>query len=218
MPSAPGVFPIALQLTAGNGQQISKALKLVVRGPNLARSASSVLSSVRRTDTARRDEMWLTVPQSLYADQVEVIRDGKRLGDGSTFYSIEDHENPKLDFFGFEWSQPQRVGLLGYHTGAVEESGGWFTSLNVEYRDSDGNWKPVDGLLISPPLAPGPLPFNKPHFVEYLLAFRPVTTAAIRIIGDAGGTDHWRSSRTHFTSISELSVHGPLPRYELLNR
>ena len=218
VPSAPGVFPIALQLTAGNDQQISKALKLVVRGPNLARSASSVVSSVSKTDTARRDEMWLTVPHSLYADQVEVIRDGIRLGDGSTFYSIEDHGNPKLDFFGFEWSQPQRVGLLGYHTGAVEENGGWFTSLNVEYLDSDGNWKPVDGLLISPPLAPGPLPFNKPHFVEYLLAFRPVTTMAIRIIGDAGGADHWRSGRANFTSISELSVHGPLPRYELLNR
>lgn len=218
VPSAPGVFPIALQLTAGNGQQISKALKLVVRSPNLAQSARSVLSSVSKTDTARRDEMWLTVPHSLYADQVDVIRDGNRLGDGSTFYSIEDHGNPKLDFFGFEWSQPQLVGLLGYHTGAVEESGGWFTSLNVEYRDSDGNWKPVDGLLTSPPLAPGPLPFNKPHFVEYLLAFRPVTTTAIRIIGDAGGADHWRSGRTNFTSISELSVHGPLPGYELLNR
>lgn len=162
--------------------------------------------------------MWLTVPRSLYADDVAVIRDGKRLGDGSTFYSIQDHGSPKRDFFGFEWRQPQLVGLLAYHTGAVEENGGWFTSLDVEYRAGDGTWSTVDGLLISPPLPPGPLPFNKPHFVEYLLAFRPVTTSAVRIIGDAGGTDHWRSSRTHFTSITELSVHGPLPRYELLNR
>ena len=48
--------------------------------------------------------------------------------------------------------------------------------------------------------------------------FRASPSSAIRIIGDAGGTDHWRSSRTHFSSISELSVHGPLPEYELLNR
>ncbi len=216
--SSTGVFPITLKLSASDRQEISKRVKLVVRGPNLARAAVSILSSVRNTDTARRDAMWLTVPRSLYAGEVEIIRDGKRLGDGSTFYSIEDHGSPKQDFFGFEWSQPQLVGLLAYHTGAVEETGGWFTSLNVEHRDTDGNWKAAEGLLISPPLPPGSLPFNKPHFVEYLLAFRPVTTTAVRIIGDAGGTAHWRSSPTYFTSITELSAHGPLPGYELLNR
>ena len=162
--------------------------------------------------------MWLTVPRSLYANRVEVIRDGIRLGDGSTFYTIEGHGEAKQDFFGYEWTRPRTVGLLAYHTGSVEENGGWFTSLDVEYLDSEGNWTPVQGLVISPPLAPGALPFNKPHFVEYLLAFRPVTTKAIRMIGDAGGTKHWRSKRTFFTSISELSAHGPLPRYEFLNR
>ena len=217
-PSMTGVFPITLRLTASDSQEISKDVKLVVRGPNLAPAAQNILSSVRNTNTARRDAMWLTVPRSLYADSVDVIRDGIRLGDGSTFYSIENHGRLKQDFFGYEWSQPQLLGLLAYHTGSVEESGGWFTSLNVEYRDSKGNWKAVEGLLTSPPLPAGPLPFNKPHFVEYLLAFRPVETTAVRIIGDAGGTDHWRGSRTYFTSISELTVHGALPAYELLNR
>ena len=162
--------------------------------------------------------MWLSVPPSLYAEQIDVIRDGKRLGDGSTFYTITGNSAPKQDFFGYEWMEPQAVGLVAYHTGAVEENGGWFTSLRVDYRDNDGNWKPVEGLLTSPPLAPGHLPFNKPHFVEYLLAFRPVSTTAIRIIGDAGGTRHWHSKRTCFTSITELSVYGSLPRYEFLNR
>ncbi len=216
--SEPGVFPVAVRLASADDQEITQTVKLVVRAANLALSADKVLSNVRKTDTAWRDEMWLTVPHSLYADDVEVMRDGKRLGDGSTFYSIAGDSNPKQDFYGFEWAQPQSIGLLGYHTGAVEENGGWFTSLNVEYRDSNGAWTPVDGLLLSPPLPGGRLPFNKPHFVEYLLAFRPVTTTAIRIIGDAGGARHWRSKRTYFTSISELSVHGPLPRYEFLNR
>lgn len=218
VPASTGVFPVTLQLAASDSQEISKNVKLVVRGPNLARTAQSILSSVENTNVARRDAIWLTVPRSLYAENVNVIRDGKRLGDGSTFYSIEDHGRPKQDFFGYEWSQPQQVGLLAYHSGSVEESGGWFTSLNVQYRDSDGNWEEVEGLLTSPPLAEGALPFNKPHFVEYLLAFRPVNTTAVRIIGDAGGTQHWRGNQTYFTSISELSVHGPLPGYELLNR
>ena len=214
----PGVFPIALQLVDGRGKALTRGVSLVVRGPNLASAAERVLASVRKTDSDRRDEMWLTVPRSLYADEVDVIRDGKHLGDGSTFYSIEGHGRPKRDFFGYQWREAQVIGLLGYHTGSVEENGGWFTSLQVEYLHSNGSWKPVHGLLISPPLPPGNLPFNKPHFVEYLLAFRPVETTAIRIAGDAGGTEHWRSQRAFFTSISELTAHGPLPRYELLNR
>ncbi len=216
--ASPGVYPIGLGLADSAGAELTRNVKLSVRGPNLAPSAASVLSSVQETHVARRNRMWLTVPRSLYADRVDVIRDGNRVGDGSTFYSIEDHSRPKQDFFGYEWSQAQDVGLIAYHTGAVEESGGWFTSLGVEHLDSEGNWTPVQGLLINPPLAPGPLPFNKPHFVEYLLAFRPVTTTAIRIIGDAGTAAHWRSELTHFASITELSVHGPLPRYEHLNR
>ncbi len=216
--SAEGVYPVTLQLVDSKSRGLTQAVRLVVRGPNVARSADKVLSSVQETDATRRDEMWLTVPHSLYAGRVGVIRDGIRLGEGSTFYSIEGHGSPKRDYYGYAWGNPQVIGLLGYHTGAVEENGGWFTSLNVEYLDDGGNWKPVQGLLVSPPLPPGRLPFNKPHFVEHLLAFRPVKTTAIRIIGDAGGTVHWHSKRTFFTSISELTVHGPLQRYELLNR
>jgi hypothetical protein len=110
--------------------------------------------------------------------------------------------------------------------------GGWFNSLNVEYRDAKNEWQPVKDLVISPSLpklqSPEKEPknkFNKPNFVEYLLAFKPVKTTAIRMIGEAAEVDHWsiqwpdKPSRvcvSHFTSITELSVYGPLPRYELL--
>jgi len=215
--SSSGVFPVTLQVKDQDGKTLTQPVDLVVRGENLAASAAGVLANIRETDTAQRDAMWLTVPHSLYADSVDVIRDGKRLGDGSTFYSIGGEPGPKEDFYGYEWEQPQTVGLLAYHTGSVEENGGWFTSLSVEYRDEDGEWKPVKGLEISPPLPPGEERFNKPHFVEYLLAFQPVNTTAIRMIGSAGGVRHWHSKRTYFTSITELSVHGPLPGYESLS-
>ena len=214
-----GVYPVVIQVTDSAGKSLSRPVKLVVRTRNLAPEASKILSNVETTDAAVRDAMWLSVPSSLYAPSVhEILRDGKRLGNGSTFYSITASGERKEDSYGFEWAQPQTIGLLGYHGGSVEENGGWFTSLRVEYRDAQGAWKPVEGLLISPPLAPGDEPFNKPHFVEYLLAFREVKTTAIRMIGQAGGTRHWRSKLNYFTSITELSVHGTLPRYEHLNR
>lgn len=211
-----GVYPITVKVTQENGNNYSQSTNLVVRGTNLAPSAKSILASVSETDTKRRDAMWLTVPHSLYADTIDVIRDGKRLGDGSTFYSIGSTPGEKDDFYGYEWSQPQSIGLVALHTGSVEENGGWFTSLDVEYRDDKGDWHSVEDLVTNPPLPHGTERFNKPHFVEYLLAFKPISTGAIRIIGAAGGVEHWSSELTHFTSITELSVYGPLPNRERL--
>lgn len=212
-----GVYLVELQVKQGRNK-ISREFKLVVRGKNLAPTAGKILSNVRRTDTKKRDAMWLTVGRSLYADDVDVIRDGRRLGDGSTFYSISSDPSKEVDYYGYEWDGPQTIGLLGYHTGSMEENGGWFTALKVEYRDKNGYWEPVDDLLITPSLLPGEKPFNKPHFVGYLLAFKSVQTAAIRMIGNAGAAKHWYSKFTHFTSITELSVHGQLPDYEILKK
>lgn len=231
MATEPGVYSITVSVQDQTGQTLKQSINLIVRGENLAPAAAKVLANVPETDTARRDGLWLTVPQSLYAERIaDVIRDGKRLGDGQTFYSIGGDLNAdtssKTDFYGYEWEQAQTVGLLVFHTGAMEEMGGWFTSLNVEYRDGQGEWKPVENLVISPPLPPGEERFNKPHFVEYFLAFEPVKASAIRMIGETGGVDHWthkwpdskdRVYLSHFTSISELSVYGPLPEYESLN-
>lgn len=216
IPVSPGVYPVVLQLEDRSNKKARKEFKLVVRGNNMSKTAKKILSNVRHTATEKRDSMWLTVPRSLYADDVEAIRDDRRFGDGSAFYSITDNRSSDFDFYGYEWDELRTIGLIGYHTGCVEENGGWFTSLDVEYRDEEGRWKPVDDLLIYPPLPEGKERFNKPHFVEYLLAFKPVKTTAIRMIGKAGGVEHWFSKFTHFTSITELSVHGALPEYEIL--
>jgi hypothetical protein len=194
-----------------SGQEASRSYRLVVRPENLAPAARRVLASVSKTNVARRDALWLTLARSQYADDVEVIRDGVTTGRGATFYSIGDEQGPKKDHYGYEWTTPQGIGLLSFHSGSVEEVGGWFTSLDVQYRDAAGSWASVRGLTVEPPLTTGPLPFDKPHFVERLLAFEPVTTTAIRMIGDAGTAEHWRDPPTFFTSIAELRVYAPVP-------
>jgi len=210
----PGLYRVQLQIQQGD-KKSSRNFKLVVRGKNLAPAAAKILASVKHTNTKTRDAMWLTVARSLYSDHLEdVIRDGKVTGDSSTFYSINDSSKPKKDYYGYEWAEPQTIGLLGFHTGSMEENGGWFTSIDVQYRGDDGTWIPVEKLVISPSLVKGDKPHNKPHFVEYLLAFKPVETTAIRMIGNAGGSKHWYSKPAYFTSISELSVHSQSPNFE----
>jgi ADP-ribosylglycohydrolase len=207
---AAGIYPVTLQVEQ-NDKKVSRGFELVVRSKNLAQNAKKILTNVNQTNVEKRDSMWLTVGRSLYADRVDVIRDGKRLGDGSTFYSISEDPKLKVHYFGYEWDTPQTIGLVDLHTGSVEENGGWFTSLNVEYQDEKGKWRPVKDLSVKPPLMPGKERFNKPHFVEYMLAFQPVKTKAIRVIGDAGAVKHWTGIFTYFTSLTELSVHEPLP-------
>jgi hypothetical protein len=210
--SAPGVYSVTLELSQGS-LKASRKFTLVVRDKNLAPAASRILARVERADVKRRDAMRVTVPRSLFADTVDVIRDGRLFGAGSTFYSISPDSGSQADYYGYEWDKPQTVGLVAYHNGSVEESGGWFTTLGVEYRNAAGAWAPVDALVVNPPLPTGNQPFDKPHFVEYLLAFRPVQTTAVRIVGNAGG----RPPMT-FTSIAELGAYGPLPRYEQLKQ
>ena len=90
--------------------------------------------------------------------------------------------------------------------------GGWFTSLDVEYLDKNGNWKKASQVKIDPPLPEDKETFIRPNFVEYILTFEPVNTKAIKIVGNAGGIKHWHEDTIyHFSSISELSVYSSIP-------
>src|SRR5690606_7750396 len=103
------------------------------------------------------------------------------------------------------------IGVVTFHAGSMEEISGWFKDLNVEYRDKAGHWKTVEELIFKPELIKGDDPYNKPHFVEYVLSFKPIKATAIRIIGAAGGGKHWHENLpSYFTSITELGVYGPL--------
>jgi hypothetical protein len=164
----------------------------------------------------RPDSMYITGGETLFANDIEVIRDGKVTGEGSTFYSIDGTVTPKVDYYGYQWEQPQTIGLLAYHNGSVEEVGGWFRSISVEYRDGNGYWRPVEDLVMYPSLPTDASPFNKAHFVEYLLAFKPIHTDAIRMCGEAGTSTPWKGKQSYFTSLSELGAYGPLPGYEAL--
>ena len=213
-----GVYPVRLRLTDQTGKSLSRSVKLVVRGKNLAPAATNLLASLDKTNTS--------APGRDVADGAAIPlrtlgRSHPRREPAWRRLNLLQHREgseKKENYYGYEWREPQTIGLVGYHGGSVEENGGWFTLSACRVSGCEGRMEAGGRAVDQSSAGPGNEPYNKPHFVEYLLAFRPVETKAIRMIGEAGGTRHWHSELTYFTSITELSVHGALPRYEFLNR
>ncbi len=210
IPTKPGIYPISLQLENG-GKSISRDFNLLVRNVNIAPSADSVITNVRKMNESVLDSCWTTFGKSMYAKSVDIIRDGKTSGSGSVFYSIAAKTNlPKVDYYGYLWKTDQQIDMVALFTGGMEEFGGWFTSLNVQYLDEKGKWQSVEKTVIEPPLPETDIVFYQPHFVEYTIHFNSVKTKGIRIIGDAKVQSHWNKYTKNvsgFTSITELSVY-----------
>jgi hypothetical protein len=209
-PTKAGYSKITLQLDNGK-EKISREFNLLVRGENIAPAADTILANVRQLNEQVLDSCWYTFGKSMYAKNVDVIKDGITSGPGSVFYSLAAKAKiPKVDYYGYGWKTPQKISMLALHTGCLEEFGGWFTSLNVQFMDEAGKWVPVEKTVITPPLPATDIVFFQPHFVEYIITFDPVETKAIRIIGDAKIQDHWNKYTKQvsgFTSITELSVY-----------
>ncbi len=210
IPTTPGYSKVTLQLDNGK-DKITRDFNLLVRGTNIAATADTILANVRELNEAVLDSCWYTFGKPMYAKNVEVINDGITSGAGSVFYSLAAKTKiPKIDYYGYGWKTPQKISMLALHTGCLEEFGGWFTSLNVQYMNEAGKWVSVEKISISPALPATDIVFFQPHFVEYVISFPTVETKAIRIIGDAKIEGHWNKYTKNvsgFTSVTELSVY-----------
>ena len=210
IPETPGYSDITLQLDNGT-QKITRSFHLLVRSTNIAPTADTILANVRQLNEKVLDSCWYTFGKSMYAKNISVLNDGILDGPGSVFYSLAAKARiPKVDYYGYGWKTPQKISMLALHTGCLEEFGGWFTSLNVQYQDTSGKWKPVGNINIDPPLPATDVVFYQPHFVEYVITFPAVESKAIRVIGDAKIQDHWNKYTKNvsgFTSVTELSVY-----------
>ena len=209
-PVNPGHYKVTIGLS-NNNQSISREFDLIVRSENISSTADTIYANVRTLNEDVLDSCWYTFGKSMYAKNVEVIRDGKINGAGSVFYSIAAKARiPKVDYYGYGWKTEQDIDMIAFHTGCMEEFGGWFTSLNVQYQDEDGKWIAAENVSFNPELPKTDIVFFQPHFAEYLISFNPVKTRAIRIIGDARVENHWNKYTKNvsaFTSITELCVY-----------
>lgn len=209
-PLKEGKYNVTLQLDNGS-EKIDRGFSLLVKTVNIAPTADTIYANVRNLNEHVLDSCWYTFGKSMYANNVNVINDGRTKGEGSVFYSLAAKAKiPKVDYYGYGWENPQQISMITVNTGCLEEFGGWFTSLSIQYLDESGKWVAVEKIEISPPLPETDIVFFQPHFAEYVISFKPVETKAIRIIGDAMIQGHWNKYTKQvsgFTSITEISVH-----------
>lgn len=180
-PQQTGEYTLVAVLNT-DGKPSEQKLTLHVHRRNLARIATKILAAVTQpTGTGSRD--------------LEVLRNGMQTG---AHYDSYDGENALAeDYYGYEWSKPTRISRVEFTAGPVFPNGGWFQSVDVQYRDADGQWKSVHSLIINPPFTEQAARQGK---LRFTFTFRAVESTAIRLIGPPAGT-------AQFTSISEFAVH-----------
>ncbi len=190
MPSETGRFDVRLQVGSGSESR-QQDFTIRVHGENLAQSASKILSNESPTD-----------------DDIEIIRDGERRR--ATYYNRAPDPEPRINWYGYAWEEAQSVSTIVFNPGLPEEWGGWFTSLEVEYQDSTGQWLKATLLSVEPGMDFDNTQWLKGAFIDQSLDIEPVTTRAIRIIGHAGGIEQDERNggeRRFYTAISELAVY-----------
>lgn len=210
IPTSAGKFPITLQLSDGH-KLLTKDFVLLVKTRNIACLSDTIYANIRDLNETVLDSCWITFGKPMYAKNVNVIRDGIKNGAGSVFYSLAAKSKlPKIDYFGYGWKESHDINMLTLNTGCLEEFGGWFTSLNIQYLGEDGHWYDVGKFKSMPELPKTDIVFFQPQFVQYVFEFPVVKTKGIRILMDDKIQDHWNKYTkdvSSFISITELGAY-----------
>ena len=207
--NAAGHYPITLSLSNGK-QTIEKDFDLVVRGRNISKESAEILSLSKFSRLDIIDSCWTTNSMDYYTESVEAINDGIIKGPHSVFATVTEKSNaPKRDYFGYRWEQPIKTNMVAFHYGCLEEYGGWYSNMHVEYLDAEGNWQPIEAT-VTPALPESDVVFIQPHFAEFVFEFEPVETTAVRVIGDNCVLIHYNKYTRNvagFVSVSEVQVY-----------
>jgi hypothetical protein len=196
-----GTFEFDVEMARGS-EKVIQNYTLYSLSDNLARTANKVLVAWE-PDLANAQTESSGKPVS----DPEFIRNGVTQPD---FYSSFNPGNTvqKMDYYGYRWDNPVDVNALVLYTGWIEQHGGYFETMNVEYLNDNGQWIKVSGLSISPSPNFDEYVFTKAHYAPYIYRFDNVKTNAIRIIGKPHGRTSWNFDKViYFTNVSEVQVY-----------
>lgn len=182
-PVHPGSYKASIEIEE-KGQRISRLFAFTVEGENLAASATRILMPAPQKDASPD---WL--------------RDGKTFTGGTVSSAAAETQ---LDYFGYEWDAPVSADAVTVTMGRMDENAGWFASLFLEYRTTEGKWAAVPGVTMSPEPVLDNDKHLHPHYIPYTIRFPALEATGFRIGGLNGGDGSQR-----YVSLSEIAVYAP---------
>lgn len=181
VPTEIGEYRIQL-IAVSESASCESTLPLFVDPANLALTAEQVIAAATQPSGENRRDF-------------NILRDGS----ARDWYDSSDDDNaPAEEFYGYRWLTTVEIGRLVFHAGKVSPEGGWFETLAVQYLDEQRQWVQAEQVSILPDITSPQ--YRRDDRIRFDIAFKPVRTTGIRIIGKPGGP-------ARFTSISELEVY-----------
>lgn len=105
-----------------------------------------------------------------------------------------------FDYVGYTFPTTRRISGLVFQEGKHFGDGGWWDTVQYQYRNPNtGNWAPIPGVIVTPAY-PGN---NGTSFETFSISFPPIDATGVRLAGDPGGS-------ANFVSFGELRVMGVL--------
>lgn len=132
--------------------------------------------------------------------------DGKPLDAFDRIHTYDTYDGPNTaggsDWYAAHLDQPSAVNCVEMTMGFPYRNGGWWRSLDVEFRaDPGGEWHPVSNLRITPPYNFEDGRCERRPFETHALTFDSACARAVRVIGQPGGV-------AEYTSLARLAVYG----------
>ena len=143
-------------------------------------------------------------PQILLNDTAHQLH-GHPLADFDPSHTYDTYDGQNLaqspDWYRLIFPEPVVLNCVEMTMGIAYVNGGWWTSLNVEYRaDESSEWQSVQNLSIDPNYEFRDVRGGRRPFETYVLMFSELTCRELRLIGRSGGS-------SQFTCLSRIAAY-----------
>jgi hypothetical protein len=191
-PGTPTFLTFSLTVTGGGQTSIADTVHVFVSQAG-TRDLTAVGSII-----ARAPESWGA------GTNIQVIRDGvvppMGTADWAQQYDTYTGDEITEDWIGYKFATDQSFSMVFFQEGMHFWNGGWFEpgTLRVEVKQG-ASWVATSNLNVTPAYHGGATADTS--YESFRLEFSPIVGTEIRIIGVAGGGNH-------FISVGELRVFG----------
>lgn len=120
---------------------------------------------------------------------VSFIVEGPHIGRFNQWYDTYDGtigDDP--DWYALHFPESRALNSLFFMHGPFYVTGGWWTSLKLQYLKGDGGWEDVPDVQLSPEYDFEDRRGNRRPFEPYQLRFPTIETCGVRLIGRPGGS------------------------------